>query len=97
MTLPWLTDSEVDDLTAEVDDLKTKLATAESDSDEPVVEFSNSDSDTPPAEYTDEDDTDALAKRHWKKNVDLRDEYGGQFAAFKAQFARHPEDFADLK
>lgn len=90
-------DKQVDDLTAEVDGLKTKLAAAESDSDEPVVEFSNSDSDTPPAEYADEDDTEALAKSHWKKNSALRDEYGGQFAAFKAQFTRHPEDFADLK
>jgi hypothetical protein len=88
----------VEELTAKVADLETKLAAAvaagDNSAETPVVEFSNSDGEKPPA--GDGDDTDNLAEKHWKKHKGLRDEFAGDFGAFNAMFNHNPEDFSDL-
>lgn len=87
-------EKEIEALTASVADLDKQLAAAK-ESAAPKVEFSNSD-DAADELADDDHDPAATATKLWNKHADIRDEFAGNFSAFKAGYLRSPEDFADI-
>jgi len=87
-------EQQIETLSASVKELEDKLATAKSEA-APKVEFANSDEDGSDLS-ADDSDPEKEATSLWNSNKDLREEFAGNFSAFKAGYLRSPEDFADL-
>ncbi len=87
-------EKQIETLSAEKTDLETQLAKAKHEA-APPVEFANSDEELSDLS-ADASDPEKEATSLWSKHKDLREEFAGNFSAFKAGYIRSPEDFADL-
>lgn len=84
-------DAEISTLKAEVESLKKKGGS------QARVDWQSSDSNGGGDDSlaADDEDSDALAAKLWKSNAELRAEFTDE-GAFRAYFAREPQEFTDL-